>query len=84
MGEGKHRYERLLQHGFSQPEIHRALDKFIWPAPHHKAGSVVHFATKDSKALALLIKRPNTGSLPVGKALSLLKSQFAKKPKNPV
>lgn len=83
MADNNNLYKRLLEQGFSKQEIHATIHKFMLleieeknqrrtNSPKRKPHVQLHF-----KLFYFL----NTLS---GKALCLLKTQFAKKPKNPI
>lgn len=76
--------DKLLLMGYSKQELDLALHKFVlWERMEAKR-CLKGTSTLSSYPLTPLAKNRNKRKHVVGQALSLLKTQFAKKPKNPV
>jgi len=76
-------YERLLAQGYSKREIHSALHKYILAEIQYtKATGYTHTALHQKPSLFSKVSH-FLKSL-VSAMVSLIKTQFAKKPKNPV
>jgi hypothetical protein len=86
MPETKNLYEQLLEKGFSKQDIHSAIYNSIM---HRAACKKAYQQLSPTGKIHWRIKKYSeqvTGSLLrlTDKGLILLKTQFAKKPKNPV
>lgn len=85
MSNAKRIYENLLHHGFSKQEIDSALHKFTLLRLKNKSHQQDITPTENHpNPHVRFFKKMNIRKHISGKALSLLQSQFAKKPKNPV
>jgi len=79
------RYQQLLQKGFTKREIHSTLHKAIWIQIKHQNRRTDAKRNKIRTALIFpLFSASHFLKNICSKALFLLKTQFAKKPKNPV
>jgi hypothetical protein len=78
-------YEQLLQKGFSKQDIHAAIHKFmLMEIAEKKKQATAHKKSQRSIKTSLFFKASHYLKNFSGKALCFLKTQFAKKPKNPV
>lgn len=76
-------YQQLLQKGFTKRDIHDALHKTITlQIQHNKATGCRH--TPLHKKLSVVSKESHFLKNLISAAVSFIKTQFAKKPKNPV
>ena len=80
MPDSKNIYESLLQQGYSKQEIDAVLHKLVLHQQQQKKKQRLRFSSASPlpiKVIQLLKRITATG-------LYLLKTQFAKKPKNPI
>jgi hypothetical protein len=84
MDSAKDVYQKLLQGGFSKQEIDSALHKSVLLRSINKSKTGTYPGRNHLDPDVRFFNKINIPNLLVGKALSLLKSQFAKKPKDPV
>ncbi|HVX50714.1 MAG TPA: hypothetical protein VHB48_11190 [Chitinophagaceae bacterium] len=78
-------YQQLLQKGFSKKDIHAVLHKCIMlQIEEEKQKAAAYKKTLPNASTNLFYKANHYLKNLTGNALSFLKSQFAKKPKNPV
>ena len=76
-------YQSLLNKGFSKQEIHSALHKFmLHQIQHEQASGYKHKALHEKPSL--FAKESHFLKSLSSAVISFLKTQFAKKPKNPV
>ena len=77
-------YQQLLQKGFTKRDIHAALHKCMLFEIEEKKKKATHKKNLPNTKTFLFYKASHYLKNFTGKALSFLKTQFAKKPKNPV
>jgi hypothetical protein len=83
MPQEKDIYQQLLQKGFTRRDIHSALHKAIMlQIQHNKATGCEH--TPLHKKPSAVSKESHFLKSFISKMVSFIKTQFAKKPKNPV
>ncbi|QEC69316.1 hypothetical protein FRZ67_19125 [Panacibacter ginsenosidivorans] len=84
MKEEKNIYEMLLQKGISQQELHTFMYKFIMMEIEERRAKEAAASKNKFRIFFRSLKNGSLFKKLKGKALSLLKTQYAKKPKNPV
>lgn len=78
-------YEQLLQKGFTKRDIHSVLHKcMLLQIEEEKKKTAAHQQNQRNSKTNLFYKASHYLKNLTGKALCFLKTQFAKKPKNPV
>lgn len=77
-------YHQLLQKGFTKQDIHSVLHKCMLLEAEEKKKQATHKQNQLNTKTNLFYKASHYLKNLTGKALCFLKTQFAKKPKNPV
>lgn len=83
MSEEEKLYERLLAQGYTKREIHGAMYRFMLLEIQHRKATD-HPYTSVDKNRSLCSKTTHFLKSLVSTMVSLIKTQFAKKPKNPI
>lgn len=85
MSEEKNIVDKLIEQGFTKREIDAVIHKFILSQiKNGNKQQLITPAKNHPHPVVYFLRKVNIRKHVIGKALSLLESQFAKKPKNPV